>query len=161
MPFTPFHLGFGAVAKVIGRANISFLVFGGSQVLMDIEPGIRMLTGSAILHGPSHTLHGALFIGIVAALVGKPVTDLVLRLFRVANPRITWRAAWTGAFTGTFSHILLDGFMHADMQPFSPLTSANPLLGALSLKWLHGSLLLGALLGGIAVWYLRIRSTPD
>ena len=38
MPFTPIHLGPGAALKAIGGRHFSFMVFGGSQVLMDIEP---------------------------------------------------------------------------------------------------------------------------
>lgn len=42
MPFTPFHLGPGALFKGAGDTRFSFMVFGGSQVLMDIEPLIRI-----------------------------------------------------------------------------------------------------------------------
>ena len=45
MPFTPFHLGPGAVFKVVGGDRFSFMVFGGSQVLIDLEPALRLMTG--------------------------------------------------------------------------------------------------------------------
>jgi hypothetical protein len=79
MPFTPFHLGPGAAFKAIGGRHFSFMVFGGSQVLMDIEPLIGILRGSAVLHGYTHTLAGALGIGALAALIGKPISSFVLR----------------------------------------------------------------------------------
>jgi hypothetical protein len=41
MPFTPFHLGPGALFKAAGGEHFSFTIFAGSQVLMDIEPLIR------------------------------------------------------------------------------------------------------------------------
>ncbi len=56
MPFTPFHLGAGAALKAIGGRHFSFMVFGGSQVLMDIEPLIGLVQGWDVLHGYTHTL---------------------------------------------------------------------------------------------------------
>ena len=123
MPFTPFHLGPGAVFKAIGGNRFSFMVFGGSQVLIDIEPGVRILLGASILHGPSHTIAGAFLIGIVAALIGKPISEFALRLLRIPHIGITWTASVTGAFIGTFSHIFFDAIMHSDMSPWSPKPS--------------------------------------
>ena len=45
MPFTPFHPGAGAVFKATGGRHFSFMVFGGTQVLMDLEPAYMLLTG--------------------------------------------------------------------------------------------------------------------
>ena len=56
MPFTPFHLGPGALFKAIGGNRFSFMVFGGSQVLMDVEPLVHILRGDAVLHGISTPL---------------------------------------------------------------------------------------------------------
>ena len=65
MPFTPIHLGPGAACKAIGDRHFSFMVFGGAQVLMDIEPLLGIIQGWDVLHGYSHTLAGALVIGFV------------------------------------------------------------------------------------------------
>ena len=51
MPFTPFHLGPGGVLKAVGGRHFSFMVFGGAQVLMDIEVLVRMDLGTPVLHG--------------------------------------------------------------------------------------------------------------
>jgi hypothetical protein len=53
MPFTPFHLGPGAAVKAIAGDDFSFIVFGGAQALMDIEPLVHMVRGDAVLHGLS------------------------------------------------------------------------------------------------------------
>lgn len=128
MPFTPLHLGPGAVFKLLGGRRLSFLVFGGSQVLMDIEPLVGILRRSAILHGYSHTLAGAALIGLVAAVTGKVLTHRILQPFGWRVEPVTWPAAFAGAYAGTLSHVVLDGFMHADMRPFWPLSDGNPLL---------------------------------
>jgi hypothetical protein len=54
-PFTPFHLGPGLAFKSAGGDRFSFVVFGGAQVLIDVEPGVRLLLGHQYVHGPTHT----------------------------------------------------------------------------------------------------------
>ena len=133
MPFTPFHLGPGALFKAVGGHRFSFMVFGGAQVLMDIEPLVGMIQGSAVLHGYTHTLAGALLIGSVAGAIGKPVSAFVLKKLRMLHQPFTWLAAFTGAFAGTFSHLVFDALMHADMRPWWPLADSNDLLGLVPL----------------------------
>lgn len=154
MPFTPFHLGPGALFKGIGGDRFSFMVFGGSQVLIDIEPGYRMLTGELVVHGPSHTVAGALLIGIVATVIGKPISEYALQLLRFSRTHISWTASATGAFIGTFSHLFFDGFMHADMVPWAPFSHSNALLGAISWSSVH---ILCVVLGIVGVLLMFIR----
>ena len=147
MPFTPIHLGPGLAFKAIGGRRFSFMVFGGAQVLMDIEPQVGMLRGWPVLHGYTHTEPGALLIGTAAGLIGRPISEFALRRLRIANPSFTWGASFAGAYVGTFSHIALDAVMHADMSPFWPGLAGNPWLGAVSLDTLHIACLAAGLLG--------------
>jgi hypothetical protein len=55
-------MGAGLIAKPGFNRNFSVITFGVAQVAMDIEPGVGMLSGSEVLHGPTHTLLGAMFI---------------------------------------------------------------------------------------------------
>ncbi len=137
MPFTPFHLGPGALFKAIGGDRFSFMVFGGAQVMMDIEPLIGIIQHKPILHGYTHTVAGALVIGVTAALIGKPVSTFVLRQSGMLHRPLGWTAAFSGALIGTFSHVLFDAVMHADMNPWWPLAPGNALLGAIPLGALH------------------------
>ena len=89
MPFTPFHLGPGAAFKAIGGRHFSFMVFGGAQVLMDIEPLIGILTDQPILHGPTHTLLGAMVIGTLAGIAGRPISARVLSWLRIPHYPLT------------------------------------------------------------------------
>ena len=156
MPFTLLHLGPGAALKAIGGRHFSFLVFGGAQVLMDLQPLAAMLGADVALHGMSHTLPGALAIGAVAFATGKPVSDFVLRRSGVAHRPLTWTATATGAWLGTFSHVALDSIMHADMAPGWPWSAGNPLLYSLSFGQLHAAcVVLGVVGGGIVAWRLR------
>lgn len=161
MPFTPFHLGPGAAFKAIGGRHFSFMVFGGAQVLMDIEPLIRILRGDFVLHGDSHTIAGALVIGFVAAAIGKPIGACVLAALRIPHYPMTWLAAFSGAMVGTFSHVVLDAVMHADMRPWWPLANGNGLLGTIQVDRLHvacGALGVLGLLGVAGRVLLRGRT---
>ena len=151
MPFTPFHLGPGAVFKAIGGKYFSFMVFGGAQVLMDIEVLIRIVAGTSLLHGLSHTLVGATIIGLIATITGKPISELVVKALGVSNFQITWIASSSGAFIGTFSHVLLDGLTHADMEPGFPLTTANPFLRILSVNALQNLCVVSGAVGAIVI----------
>jgi hypothetical protein len=157
LPFTPFHLGPGAVFKAIGGRHFSFMVFGGTQVLMDLEPAYRIWQNAPVLHGPTHTLAGAFVIGTLGLLTGKPVTAFVLRRSGLPHEPLTWLAAATGAYVGSFSHVLLDALMHADMRPFWPLSDANPLLDAISLDMLHLGCAASGFVGAGRWWFLRRR----
>ena len=147
--------------KAIGGERFSFMVFGGSQVLMDIEPLIGIIRGWPVLHGYTHTLAGALAIGVVAALTGKPVSNFVLRLFGRPHHPVTWGAAFAGALAGSFSHIVFDATMHADMQPWWPLADGNGLLGVVSLRSLHLLCLALGVVGGLLYAARAPRRTGD
>ena len=157
MPFTPIHLGPGLAFKAIGGRHFSFMVFGGSQVLMDIEPLIGILQNKPVLHGVTHTLLGALIIGSIAGVIGRPISSFVLGLLKIQHQPFTWAASFSAAYIGTLSHVFLDSIMHADMSPWWPVASGNPLLGQVGLGNLHMACTLAGLLGA-AVVALRFKS---
>lgn len=161
MPFTPFHFGPGAAIKAVAGRHFSFLVFCGTQVLMDLEPGIRLVLGTMTLHGHSHTLAGAVVIGALGMATGRPVTHWVLERGGVAFERMTWTAAATGAFVGSFSHVVFDAMLHPDMQPLWPLAVGNPLLGSATFAQFHRACVALAVVGGIGMlarWAWRRRA---
>src|SRR3954470_9256120 len=100
MPFTPFHLGPGAAFKAIGGRHFSFMVFAGSQVLMDIEPLVAILQGRAVLHGITHTILGALVIGLAAGAIGRPLAEWALRLLGITHHPIGWTASFVSGLVG-------------------------------------------------------------
>ena len=151
MPFTPIHLGPGLAFKAIGGRHFSFMVFGGSQVLMDIEPLIGILQNKPVLHGVTHTLLGALIIGSIAGVIGRPISSFVLGLLKIQHQPFTWAASFSAAYIGTFSHVFLDSIMHADMSPWWPFSSGNQLLSIISIDQLHVACLVAGIAGGSAI----------
>ena len=161
MPFTPFHMGAALIVKPGLNRNISVITFGLAQVAMDIEPGIGMLTGADVLHGPTHTLLGALVIACLVMLLAPPVCRYLLRRWNkeVAHHNLAWllqpetpskTAIAAGAFFGTLSHVVLDSLMHHDIQPFMPFSPANPLEGLVSHDGVYQLCAIAGAIGAVA-----------
>ena len=131
MPLTPYHMGPGMLVKAILRGAFSLMVFGWTQVLIDVQPLAALALGGRE-HGFSHTYVGATVIAVFAAVTGKYLADLVLRLAPRVAPRaarVGWRGAFLSAVIGAYSHILLDSMVHSDLRPFAPFSQARPMLG--------------------------------
>jgi hypothetical protein len=64
VPVTPFHMGPALLAKAAAPRRFSLVIFGVSQVVIDVEPLVGLFTGAAVLHGFSHTLTGATLIAV-------------------------------------------------------------------------------------------------
>jgi hypothetical protein len=88
MPFTPFHMGPGIVVKTALQSSFSLMVFGWSQVAIDIQPLVVLLTGKGELHGFSHTFLGATLIGLFCGFTGKHLGEFGLRVIRATSPRL-------------------------------------------------------------------------
>jgi len=156
MPFTPIHMGPGILIKAILQGSFSLMVFGWTQIVMDIQPLVVMISGEGHLHGFTHTYIGAVLIAIFAALSGKYLSELGLKLIGVSkkvNPiSIAWWVVFLSAFIGSFSHVLLDSIMHSDVEPFFPFMMDNQFLGLISVPMLHKVCLYSGL-SGAAIYY--------
>ena len=118
------------------------ITFGIAQIAMDIEPGVGMLTGAEVLHGPTHTILGALVIAYLVTLIAPSICNYLLtrwnkevthhRLHWLVQPQISKTAMTVGAVFGTLSHVVLDSLMHHDIRPLAPFSQANPLMGLVS-----------------------------
>ena len=148
-------MGPALLVKAAAPRGFSLVIFGLSQVVIDVEPVIGLFRGALVLHGFSHTLTGATVIAIASVVLGRPLCERVLGLLNGRPTPIAGLAAWTGAFIGTYSHLVLDGMMHLDMKPFAPLTDANPILGTLSVLGIYLFCVAAAVVGGFALqWRL-------
>jgi len=148
MPFTPLHMGPGLAIKGLGQSYFSLMVFGWSQIAIDLQPLFVLLRDQGELHGFSHTLAGATLIALLCGLTGKPFGEFGLRVLRGAqyNP-ISWRVSFLSAFIGTYSHVFIDSIMHHDVEPFFPFSSYSPLYGIIDIDHLHITCLVLAAIG--------------
>jgi len=163
MPFTPIHMGPGILIKSLLQTSFSLMVFGWTQIVMDIQPLIVLISGEGHLHGFTHTYVGATIIALFSALTGKYLSEFGLRVLRItknnASISIAWWEVFLSAFIGSFSHVLLDSIMHADVEPFFPFTLDNQFLGIISVPMLHKVCLYSGLVGAAIYfgvnWHLK------
>jgi len=153
-----------AVKAVVGD-RFSVIGFGLAQIAIDIEPLFGIICGWDVLHGRTHSVIGATAIGLAVTSVTPRIARSLLMwwnellgdsdMHSFASPtRVSWPAAASGALLGVWSHVLLDGVMHADLLPFWPWSGARPLLGALSPVALHLACIASGL-AGVAAWFWR------
>jgi len=165
MPFTPIHMGPGILIKALLQSSFSLMVFGWTQIVMDIQPLIVLITGEGQLHGFSHTYIGAILIAIFSALSGKYLSEIGLVILGIGKDspiKILWWVSFLSAFIGSFSHVFLDSIMHTDVEPFYPFTTNNHFQGLISISALHKVCLYSGLVGtaiyyGIS-WRLKART---
>ena len=153
MPFTPLHMGPGILAKALLQGSFSLMVFGWSQIVMDLQPLVAIVTGEGKLHGFTHTYVGSTLIAIFAAVTGKYLSQWGLAVLSNGAQRginIRWWVAFLSAFIGAYSHVVLDSIMHNDMEPFFPFSQSNELLGLISISALHKFCVYSGLVGAVA-----------
>lgn len=159
MPFTPLHLGIGACCKAVGQQRFSFMIFSGTQVLMDIEPLLGLIYGWQYLHLYTHNLIGAVLIGSIALLIGKPMSEWVLSILGNSAWSISWRTAALSAYIGSFSHIFLDAFMHHDVYFFYPWKFSNPLVNLIPYSVIFYSCICAIIFGSFAWWCIQKKES--
>ena len=159
-------MGAALIVKPGLDRNFSVITFGLAQVAMDIEPGVGMLTDAGVLHGPSHTVLGALVIACLVMLVAPWVCSYLLRRWNkeVTHYALAWeiqpetvptKAVVFGALFGTLSHVALDSLIHHDIQPLLPFSASNPLAGLVKHDTVYQACAIAGALGAAAWLLLR------
>ena len=135
-------MGVALFAKAAVPRSVSVVLFGATQVAIDLEPGIRMALHSGHVHGVTHTVWGA----PIAASLALLIVPLMRRLGFPVGSAI----AVATVLLGAASHVVLDAVMHADVGLLWP-GGWNPLYGTLDLLTLHVVCLALAAVGGTLV----------
>jgi membrane-bound metal-dependent hydrolase YbcI (DUF457 family) len=149
-------MGPGLIFKACMQGAFSLMVFGWSQILIDIQPLVVMLTDKGELHGFSHTYIGATLIALAAALSGKYLGEIGLKIIRESQYLpINWSVAFTSALIGTYSHVLIDSIMHSDITPLAPFSNVSWLHGIISINTLHVVCLVSAIIGAISFYLIK------
>lgn len=155
MPITPLHFGPGLIAGAAFGPRFGLMGFLVSQVLLDLEPGIKMLglepegVGLHTEHlwslAPWYIARATSLAWLLGIILAK------LRPERFSRPR-----AWVelfGAIIGVVSHLLLDAIYHSDVAANLGLPGLN---GLVSQGVLDGALAI-TLVVGLAL--LRYKSS--
>jgi hypothetical protein len=126
--------------KAAADRHFSLVVFGMTQIAIDLEVLWYLWQWEPPFHRFWHSLLGATIIAVVFSMVGKPVSQWVKRIWNRLAARChnadlsvevhtTWTSAIIAAVFGAYSHILLDSLYHPDVSPFPPSFSAGQLRG--------------------------------
>lgn len=150
MPFTPFHFGLGLATKAVFPRRFSLAVFVALQVVIDLESLYNLVKHRYPVHRFLHTFVGATILAFAAALVLLPVVVSWTSKKQRSRLRL-FAGLLTTALFATWSHVVLDGIMHADARPFWPFTESNPLLSLVRLGVLHMGLVVLGILGLIGI----------
>ena len=162
MPFTPLHMGPGMAVKAAIPRHFSIVVFGLTQIALDLEVAWHMSHHEYPFHTFWHTYLGATIVAAGLTVLGKPASRWIktawnriaakCRDAELAVPApTTWVASFTGASIGAYSHILLDSLFHPDIEPLQPWSPTNSFRGIVDP---HGVELVCIVLGVIGlVWF--------
>ena len=164
MPFTPLHMGPGMLVKAAMPRHFSIVVFGLTQIALDLEVAWHLARHEYPFHTFWHTYLGATIIAAILTVVGKPASQWIKTAWNHIATRCrdadlsvsiptTWVASIAGAVFGAYSHILLDSLFHPDIEPLQPWSATNRLRGVVNPNGVEAvCLVLG--IAGLA-WFLE------
>lgn len=152
MPFTPYHFG---PALLIGMILVPFIDISAiliASVILDLEPlAVLLFHLSYPLHGIFHTYLVASFVAVLLSIVLWPLRSFlntIVSIFGI-NQESTFQSLLLASFIGTYSHVFLDSFLYAEMNPFYPLLG-NPFFGLIQSQVIYSLCVLSGFLGLIA-----------
>jgi len=139
MPFTPYHFGPSACIALPLRKYIDIPVFILANVAVDLEPlAVILLDLNYPLHGYFHTFLCGVVVALAWGLVaysGKSILQRLMKLFHLSY-KTNFRKMLLSAILGIWFHILLDGQLYTDIQPFWPFKT-NPMYDLLSYNTIY------------------------
>ncbi|MFX1368696.1 MAG: hypothetical protein ACFFAY_08875 [Promethearchaeota archaeon] len=157
MPFTPYHFGPAFLLGVVVFPVLDIAALMISSVVLDLEPLVVLMFGlPSPLHGNLHTFLGAAIVAALTAcviwVIRTPLQQL-LSLFALSHDP-TFSTVLISSVIGTYSHVLLDSFLYAEMNPFFPLLG-NPLLGLIEAATIY-QFCVYCMMFGLVIYALRL-----
>src|SRR5712664_2349801 len=122
MPATPYHFGPGLLIKAAAPSQFSMAAYSLTQIVIDIESGYYVLHGEPPIHRQLHTFLMGGLLGLLCGLVVSRFGEWLVVEYGLSS------AGLSGIFGGLL-YPVLDGIIYADIRPFRPFSSANPLYG--------------------------------
>jgi membrane-bound metal-dependent hydrolase YbcI (DUF457 family) len=157
MPFTPYHFGPALLIGVFLFPFVDIATVMIASVVLDLEPLAVILFDLPIpLHAFFHTYLGATIGGVGVSICVYPFRKYLNEFVALFGLRqeSSFRQILPAGFIGTYSHVLLDSFLYAEMNPFFPFLG-NPFVGVLTFGFVYNlCLILGVV--GFFVYLLRV-----
>jgi hypothetical protein len=157
MPFTPYHFGPVLLIGVLLFPFVDIATIMVASVILDLEPlAVILFDLPGPPHAFFHTYLGASIAAILLSVVIYPFRKYLNEIvsFFGLEQESSLRHIIPASFIGTYSHVLLDSFLYAEMNPFYPFLG-NPFVGILGFGFVYNfCLVLGVI--GFFVYLLRI-----
>lgn len=116
MPFTPFHMGAALLGKGLAPKSQSLWFFGFTQVVIDLEPAIKMLVGyEGSLHNITHDPLGMIVTVVLCGVFWSWAQKQ--SWWRKDIPVLSKSSLWHTAWWAVLTHLILDLMSHDDMSP--------------------------------------------
>lgn len=157
MPFTPYHFGPALLIGVLLFPFIDFATIVVASVILDLEPLAVILFNLPMpLHAFFHTYLGATIVAIILAIGIYPFRKYLNKLVALFGLRqeSSFRHIIPASIIGTYSHVLLDSFLYAEMNPFFPFLG-NPFVGLLTGGFVYNLCLVFGIIG-IFAYLIRV-----
>lgn len=157
MPFTPYHFGPALLIGTILFPIVDFATIMIASVILDLEPLAVILFGLPMpLHAFFHTYLGATLVAVALSVLIYPFRKYlneIVSFFGLKQKSSIYQIV-LASLIGTYSHVLLDSFLYAEMNPFLPLLG-NPFLGLLGFGFVYSlCIVLGII--GFFVYLIRV-----
>ncbi len=164
MPFTPYHFGFGFFLGIVFFPLIDFTVVMIASVILDFEPLTIIILGLPLpLHGFFHTYLGATIAGLLLTICIWPLRGYLSKMASILrlHQQSSFRHILSAGLIGTYSHVFLDSFLYAEMNPLYPLLG-NPFLNLVWSNSIYDFCVVSGLLGFVLYvlrFYRSLSST--
>lgn len=135
MPLTPLHLGPGLALGMVFKRWVNLPSILLASIIVDVRAVyLAVFLGDwSNLHGFFHTFVGATTLGlstiVLVWLLRRPLSSLSKTMKIEQDYSLTSIVA--GSLIGVYGHIVLDSYMHMDMNPLWPFYEGNPMYGGM------------------------------
>ena len=149
MPFTPYHFGPGLLLGIIFFPFVDLATLLIASVILDLEPlSIIILNLPLPLHGFFHTYLGATVVSLLLTVCIWPLRKHLNEIVSIfgLHQQSSFRQILPAGLIGTYSHVFLDSFLYAEMNPLYPLLG-NPFLNLVSSISIYDFCVIFGLLG--------------
>jgi membrane-bound metal-dependent hydrolase YbcI (DUF457 family) len=157
MPFTPYHFGPAVLIGILLFPFIDFATIVVASVILDLEPlAVIFFDLPMPLHAFFHTYLGATIVSIILSICIYPFRKSLNEIvsFFGLKQESSFRHILPASLIGTYSHVLLDSFLYAEMNPLFPALG-NPFVDFLAGGFVYNlCLVLGVI--GFFVYMIRI-----
>ena len=127
MPATTIHVGLPGLFSYYRPKKIDIIAAMLGSMIVDID-FFFFLIFRVQIHGIFHTFLGATIVALILSFFISYYQPSVLKLKKLIHweTESNLKSIILGALLGTYSHVIIDGIIYPEMNPFFPF-SGNPI----------------------------------